>query len=180
MGNHFRWKNNDVLLLKDKAAAALATAESNLAKERKISDDLKEKLLALDEMAERRWRQERKKVDVLNEKLAALDAAAELEAAAARAAAASVAARAAAAATRAAAKITEEQQKNSDLKSKLLASELANARVVVLSSSRAAKIQRLETEAAETAETLSEATRIAGIYKNTWSFWAWPPPPGSV
>ena len=174
-----RSKTQKILLLKNQAAAAAETAESAqsmVGKERKINDDLKEKLATLNEMAERRWREERKKIDVLNEKLAALDEAAELEAAAARAAAVSAAARASAAATRAAEALAEEQNKNDDLKNKLATAEtgmqVSNARVLSL----AAKIQRLETTAAETAKTLKESTRIEKIYKNSWSYHFWPPP----
>ena len=175
-----RSKTQKILLLKNQAAAAAETAESaqsNAGKQKKINDDLKEKLATLNEMAERRWRVERKKIDVLNEKLAALDEAAELEAAAARAAAVSAAARASAAATRAAEALAEEQNKNDDLKNKLSAAEAVHTRTVALSDGRAVKIQRLETAAAATAEALKEATRIAKIYKNSWSYHFWPPPP---
>jgi len=171
-------KTQKILLLKNQAAAAAATAQSaqsNVGKQQKINDDLKEKLAALNEMAERRWREELKKRQDLNEKLAALDEAAELEAAAARAAAVSAAARAAAAATRASAKIAEEQKKNDDLKNKLSAALSANTRAHIDCATRTAKIQRLETAAAETKKMLEEATRIAKIYKNSWSYHFWPP-----
>ena len=221
-GNHFRSKTRKILLLKDQAAAEAAAAQSNVGKQQKINDDLKEKLAA----AESKFEKERKKNDDLNEKLedaAAEEAVAksklataeskfekerktnhdlienlaeaarvavithakhkkqqeqlESEAADARAEAASAVARAAAAATRAAAKFVAACERSADFEDKLSAAEAANARVVALSSSRAAKIQRLETAAAETARVLKEATRISKIYKNSWSYHFWPPPP---
>jgi len=70
MRSRLRRKNNDVLLHWQACASALAAAESNVGKERKINDDLKEKFAA----AESNVGKELKINDDLKEKLAAAEA----------------------------------------------------------------------------------------------------------
>ena len=101
--NHFRRKTNKILLLQDKAAAALATAESNLAKERKISDDLKA-ILARD-------------ITHYKERLVAAGRTEGLLLGRVRAAEANY--------EQSEAKLAEERQKNRDLEGKLAAVEIA-------------------------------------------------------
>jgi len=69
MRSRLRRKNNDVLLHWQACASALAAAESNVGKERKINDDLKEKFAA----AESNVGKELKINDDLKEKFAAAE-----------------------------------------------------------------------------------------------------------
>jgi len=164
-------------MLKDQAAEAvereqrinndlkkkLASAELNVEKERKKNDDLEHNL----EDAAAEVAVAKSKLTTALSKIEKYEKS-ELEAAVEREVAVAAAARAAAAATRAASTIADEQEKNNHL-------EKDFEKAAFDAFTAGVNIQKLETEAAETAETLKEATRIVKIYKNSWSYHFFPP-----